>query len=154
MPLTSIARFALLPAILLTIACDSDTRSTRVDEAALIEVQQALARAWVAGDRNTVEQIIAPEWTSTGPDGNATNRAKVLEEVFETRVHKIVRVEIDDVRARVFGDAAVLTGRTHGVGEYAGTAYDVVVRFTDTFVHRDGRWQAVASHASLVAGRQ
>lgn len=154
MTLTSIARFTLLPAILLATACNTGTRSTRADEAALIEVQQALASAWVSGDRNTVEQIIAPEWTSTGPDGNATNRAKVLEEVFETRVHKIVRVEIDDVSARVFGDAAVVTGRTHGVGEYAGTPYDVVIRFTDTFVHRDGRWQAVASHASLVPGRQ
>ena len=32
-------------------------------------------------------------------------------------------------------------------------AYDVVIRFTDTFVRRDGRWRAVASHASLVQAK-
>ena len=108
----------------------------------------------MAGDRATIEQIIAPEWRSTGPDGGQTDRATVFAQVFETRVHRIDRVEVDDVVARVFGDAAVVTGRTHGVGAFDGTAYDVVIRFTDTFVRRDGRWQAVASHASVLDGRR
>ena len=123
------------------------------DEVVLAELQQALAKAWVSADRGTIDRIIAPDWRSTGPDGRMTDRAGVLADVFETRRHRIHRVEIDDVAARVFGDAAVVTGRTHGVGEVDGTAYDVVIRFTDTFVRREGRWQAVASHASLLAGR-
>ena len=123
------------------------------DEVVLAELQQALAKAWVAADRATIDRIIAPDWSSTGPDGQMTDRARVLADVFETRRHKIHRVEIDDVHARVFGDAAVVTGRTHGVGEVEGSTYDVVIRFTDTFVRRKGRWQAIASHASLLAGR-
>jgi hypothetical protein len=124
------------------------------DEAVLVELQQVLATAWVSGDRATVEQIIAPEWTSTGPDGRTTDRVTVLGHVFETGVHKIRRLEIGDVKARVFGEAAVVTGRTHGMGEFEGSAYDVIIRFTDTFVRREGRWQAIASHASLVLGRR
>ena len=61
-------------------------------------------------------------------------------------------LKIDDVKTRVFGDAAVVTGRTHGIGAFEGTGYEVVIRFTDTFMRRAGRWQAVASHASLVQG--
>jgi hypothetical protein len=122
------------------------------DETELVELQQTLAQAWLAADRATVERIIAPEWTSTGPDGSTTNRATVLSQVFETRAHKIRVLEVDDVKARVFGDAAVVTGRTHGVGEYEGNGYDVVIRFTDTFVRREGIWQAIASHASIVQG--
>jgi ketosteroid isomerase-like protein len=121
------------------------------DARVLAELQQQLAKAWVAGDRAAIERIIAPEWTSTGPDGSTTDRASVLVQVFETGVHRIHRLAIDEVDVRVFGDAAVVTGRTHGVGEFAGSAYDVVIRFTDTFVRRDGRWQAVASHASLLS---
>ena len=124
------------------------------DEKQLAELQQTLAKAWVGGDRATIERIIAPDWSSTGPDGRVADRDGVLADVFETRVHRIHRVEIDDVKVRVFGEAAVVTGRTHGVGEVRGSAYDVFIRFTDTFVRRDGRWQAVASHASLLAGRQ
>lgn len=124
------------------------------DEKALAELQQTLSKAWVGGDRATIERIIAPDWSSTGPDGRITDRAGVLGAVFETRLHRIHRVEIDDVKVRVFGDAAVVTGRTHGVGEVEGATYDVFIRFTDTFVRREGRWQAVVSHASLLPGRQ
>jgi ketosteroid isomerase-like protein len=122
------------------------------DETELIELQQTLAKAWLSRDRARVERIIAPEWASTYPDGQMSDRATVLAQVFETGVHKIHGLTIDDVKARVFGDAAVVTGRTHGVGEFEGTGYDVVIRFTDTFVRRAGQWQAVASHASLVQG--
>jgi ketosteroid isomerase-like protein len=119
----------------------------------LTELQQQLARAWVAGDRAAIERIIAPEWTVTGPDGQISTRADILREVFETRTHRISSLTIDDVRVRVFGDAAVVTGRTRGRGESGNTPYDVEIRFTDMFVRRDWRWQAVASHASVVMAR-
>jgi hypothetical protein len=95
------------------------------DEVLLAELQQALANAWMGGDKATLARIIAPDWKSTGPDGRTTDRAAVFADVFETRRHKIHRVEIDDVTARVFGDAAVVTGRTHGVGEFEGSGYVV-----------------------------
>ena len=120
------------------------------DEAALVGMQQDLARAWVSRDRPTLERIIGSEWTVTGPDGRTSDRARVLTQVFETGVHKIHDLNVDEVKARVFGDAAVVTGRTRGVGEFEGADYDVVIRFTDVFVRRAGSWQAVASHASLI----
>lgn len=120
------------------------------DEVELIELQQLLARAWVTGNRATLEQIIASDWQSIGPDGSISERGRVFADVFETHAHKIRSLRINDVTARVFGDAAVVTGRTHGIGEFEGAGYDVVIRFTDTFVRRDGRWQAVASHASTI----
>jgi len=116
----------------------------------LLDLQQRLARAWTTGDRTAIEHIIAADWTVTGPDGRVSTRADVLRDAFETKVHRIAAIEIDDVQVRVFGDTAVVTGRTHGRGEYANTPYEVRIRFTDVFVRRDGRWQAVASHASLL----
>jgi uncharacterized protein DUF4440 len=120
-------------------------------ERTLVELQQILAKAWVAGDRAMIERIIAPEWTSTGPNGTITTRAQVLADIFERRVHRIEQLEIDDVRVRVFGDAAVVTGRTHGVGSVSGTDYDVRIRFTDVFVRLGREWRAVTSHASLLS---
>ena len=136
----------------LTVAANQGGRPER-DRAALAQIQQDLATAWVRGDRATIERIIGPEWRSTGPDGRLSDRASVFGDVFEKRVHRIRRLEIDDVQVRVFGDAAVVTGRTHGTGDFAGTPYDVTIRFTDTFVRRASQWQAVASHSSLEAPR-
>ena len=135
-----------------TVAANQDGRSEG-DRVALAQIQQDLAKAWVSGDRATIERIIAPEWRSTGPNGRSSDRATVFGDVFEKRVHRIRRLEIDDVRIQVFGAAAVVTGRTHGTGDFAGTPYDVVIRFTDTFVRRASQWQAVASHSSLEAPR-
>lgn len=42
-------------------------------------------------------------------------------------MHRIRRVEIDDVRVQVFGGAAVVTERTHGVGQFARAEYDAVI---------------------------
>ena len=120
------------------------------DETELIELQQKLAQAWLSRDRAMIERIIAPAWISTYPDGHMTDRAAVLAQVFETGVHEIHDLKIDDVEARVFGDAAVVTGRTHGVGAFEGTGYEVVIRFTDTFVRREGRWQATGSEITQV----
>jgi ketosteroid isomerase-like protein len=131
-------------------SCASQTSTRDQDVARLTAIQQELVRAWVAGDRAAIERIIAPEWKTTAPDGSTRDRAAVLRDVFETRVHKITRLDVDDVHVEVFGDAAVVTGRTRAAGEYKGTVAEVVIRFTDTFIRRDGRWQAVASHASLV----
>ena len=144
---------ALALVTVLSTACVARRPGATQDEAELIELQQVLAKAWVAGDRAAIEQIISPEWTSTGPDGQRTDRTTVLAQVFQTGVHRIHRLEIDQVEARVFGDAAVVTGRTHGTGAFQGTTYDVFIRFTDTFVRRDGRWQAIASHSSLLPPR-
>lgn len=151
-----IRRFIVVAMILavMTMRVAGQGTGTAAVERQLTVLQQTLARAWVDGDRATIERIIAPDWVSTGPDGRTADRAGVLADVFESRRHRIVRLEIDDLRVRVFGDAAVVTGRTHGVGEFGGAAYDVVIRFTDTFVRRDGRWAAVASHASLLSGGQ
>jgi hypothetical protein len=116
----------------------------------LEELQQVLAKAWVAGDRATIERVIAPEWTTTGPDGTVRTREQVLGEIFETRVHRIQQMAIDGVEVRLFDDAAVVSGRTRALGEFGGQRYDVRIRFTDVFIKRRGQWQAVASHASLI----
>jgi ketosteroid isomerase-like protein len=154
-PMTNLLAFSsIVLAILLsqTAVANQGGRAEQ-DRAALTQIQQDLAKAWVSGDQATIERIIAPEWRSTGPDGRSSDRAVVFADVFKKRVHKIRRLEIDDVRVQVFGDAAVVTGRTRGTGEFAGTPYDVVIRFTDTFIRRASQWLAVASHSSLEASR-
>ena len=64
-----------------TAAPDAPTPS---DREPLAELQQVLAKAWVAGDRATIERIIAPDWTTTGSDGAVRTRSQVLSEVFDT----------------------------------------------------------------------
>ena len=120
------------------------------DMARLQQIQHELAAAWAARDRPTIERLIAPDWTVTHIEGQRLTRADVFQMMFGSDVTQAEPSMVDEVDVRVFGDAAVVTGRTHARGTQAGVPYDITLRFTDVFVRRDGRWQAVASHATEV----
>lgn len=58
-------------------------------------------------------------------------------------------------RDRVYGDAAVVNGMaTRNAPQRGAENKNRQILFTDTFVQRDGRWQCVASQATLVAAQQ
>jgi len=54
------------------------------------------------------------------------------------------------VKVRPYGDWAVVTGKTHVAGRYEGDEIDVTLRFTDVFRRAQGKWQVVASQATLL----
>lgn len=60
-------------------------------------------------------------------------------------------LEMSDVNVRVEGDAAVVTGINHARGKDGdGKPFDRRIRFTDTFIKRDGRWQVWASQGTPI----
>ena len=118
----------------------------------LNELQQRLIRAWVEHDRETVNAILADDWTVIDPTGRVLTKAQVLEEGFESGTRKIESGAIDEVKVRLFNDVAVVTGRTIAQGSYEGTSVSAKLRFTDVCVKRGDGWQVVASQATLIAG--
>jgi len=116
----------------------------------LTRIQERLAAAWVAGDPSFHRQVLADDWSVIDATGRVRTKAEVLGESFGDPERKITLGKIDDIKVRTFGDWAIVTGRTHAAGEYRGEPFDVTLRFTDVFARRDGSWQAVASHATLI----
>jgi hypothetical protein len=114
----------------------------------LEELEQQLATAWKSGNCEGWGAIVAPEWSVIHITGDVITRAQALEMCRNPEV-SFESMTIDDVSVRSFGDAAVVTGRTTVITSGA-VPETVRLRFTDVFIHRDGRWQAVASHATRV----
>ena len=117
----------------------------------ITELEHQLAKAWVEGDRAFIEALLAPDWSVTDPSGQILTKQQVIEETFGSADRTIDSLTVDDLQVRTFGDTAIATGRTRASGSYQGRVASVVLRFTDVFVRRDGRWQIVASHGSTVA---
>jgi ketosteroid isomerase-like protein len=58
---------------------------------------------------------------------------------------------LSDLDIRVEGNTAIVTGVNHAIGRDAqGKAFDRRVRFTDTFIKRDGRWQVWATQGTTI----
>ena len=116
----------------------------------LNEIQQRLIQAWVSQDRETINAILADDWSVTDPAGRVLSKSQVMSEL-DSGERKLESGKIDDVKVRLFGEVAVVTGRTTATGSYQGNTVSVTLRFTDVFVNRNGQWLAVASHATLIA---
>ena len=130
-----------------------DAKSLTASEVAelLRGIEERLATAWVEGERSFIEQVLADDWSVTDLTGRVLKKAEVLEEAFGSKDRKIVSMKIDDVSVRSFVDWAIVTGRTQAAGEYQGEVAEVTLRFTDVFACRNGRWQVVASQATLIS---
>lgn len=137
---------------LLLMSVTGEARAQGADATAEIAgLETRLADAWVEGDRPFIEQLLAADWTVTDATGKILTRQQVLDETFASTDRRIDAMTVDDVKVRDLGGVAVATGRTHATGTYRGTRATVVLRFTDVFHRREGRWQIVASQGTLVA---
>jgi len=116
----------------------------------LAEIEQRLARAWVAGDRNAIERLLTPDWNVVDITGRLLTKAQVMNEMFGAQDRPIEAMTIDDVTVRVFGDVAVVRGRTVATPSGGQLSAPVVLRFTDVFVRHDGRWVVTASQGTPV----
>ena len=109
-------------------------------------IEQRLAATWRNGDCQAWGALVAPGWSVIHITGDVITKAKALEMCNAPRA-AIESFKIDEVSVRVFGDAAVVTGRTTAATGGA-TPATVTLRFTDVFIRRAGRWQVVASQAT------
>jgi ketosteroid isomerase-like protein len=115
----------------------------------LTDIEERLAATWRSGDCAGWAAHIAPEWSVTHIDGGVISREQALA-LCQSSPGAIAEMRVDDIAVRSFGDAAVVTGRT-SVTTTAAPPESVALRFTDVFVRRERRWQAVASHATRIA---
>ena len=58
---------------------------------------------------------------------------------------------MSDLKIRIHGNIAVVTGAYHERGESGGKTYDYHDRLTDVWMKIGGKWQLIASHYSLPA---
>lgn len=117
----------------------------------LHQLEQRLIRAWVEKDRETVDEILADDWSVIDPSGRVLTKAQVMAEGFESETRNIESGTIDEVQVRLFGNIAVVTGRTAAAGTYQGHPFSVQLRFTDVCEKQGARWRVIASQGTLIA---
>ena len=70
------------------------------DELRLRDIQQQLARAWIARDRAFIEGVLALEWKVIHTDGSILSRAEVLHNAFDEGSLVVETSTVDDVSVR------------------------------------------------------
>ena len=115
------------------------------NDSALLQLEQSWAKALEQHDSATVECILADGFEDVDVNGNLHNRADTLARV---PLRHPSQNQLQEMQSHVYGDFAFVRGLNNVTGPDGKVLAQV--RFTDIFVHRDGRWQAVAGHETLV----
>lgn len=123
---------------------------SRTLEEELIGVADAWDRAMITNDAATIGPYMADDWTIIGPDGSVGDKATFLELVRSGNLTHHV-MESHDLKVRVYGDTAVVTGRGVSGGQYQGQSFYLVERTSCVFVRQQGRWKCVLTHLSQIA---
>ena len=107
----------------------------------LTKLEEDWTRANVKGDKQALERILAADYV-----GNTDERTKREYIDSLTPDPSIKSWELKDLTVDQTDDRATLSGTLREVTTNGPDSYT----FTDTFVWRDHRWQAVASHTTSV----
>jgi ketosteroid isomerase-like protein len=117
----------------------------------LIKLENDWSMAWQKKDAAFLQKLFADEYLDTDQDGATFTKPQELANV-PAAAFTLTSFALSDLKVHVYGVAAVVTGRNTIKGLWKGKDASGAYRFTDVFVKRDGRWQAVATHGSRVAG--
>ena len=110
--------------------------------------------AFMRRDTAALDRILADDFTYTDSSGAVLDRTQYMMSLIKSPDIAIQQsYTSEDVNVRVYGDTAVVTGRSSVKGRSRGKAQFLPgqYRFTDVWVKRQGRWQAVATQGTSIA---
>jgi ketosteroid isomerase-like protein len=117
------------------------------DAAELSRLETVWNNAHLNGDADALDRLWADDLIVTVPKMPVMAKADALG--FMRSGHmKILRYETSDLRIKVYGDAAVVTGRLQRTRSINGKELGDDWRFIKVYVWRARRWQVVAWQAS------
>ena len=105
-------------------------------------LERALVDAIARTDLATYDRIVADDYVAFEASGKETGKAEILSS-YRSGARRYTGLEIFDVRARVFGDTAVVSARTKGFRREGDRDVPNRVRYIRVYARREGRWRAV-----------
>jgi ketosteroid isomerase-like protein len=122
-------------------------RNRATEENAVLQIERDLATAYLNSEDGAIARYVMDDYMLTHSTGKITTRADDLDEA-RGKDPKYEVFENHDMKVRIHGDTAVVTGRRHMKGTARGKPFDSKFQFTDTFVKDTGRWRLLAGHVS------
>lgn len=121
------------------------------DAEAVLQRDEEMAQAVVAGDLKRLDDIYAPDYVYVGSEGQQIARAERLE-AFRTGRLRYLATKHTGTHVRVYGDTAVLQGQTHSKVLSGGREIEGDFRYVGVWVRHGGRWRIVLTQATRIAG--
>lgn len=134
---------------LLVVACAGtpSAPNAAADIARLTEQADRWDKAIVAKDRAGIESNMADDFRQIDGAGNVETKRSFVDDLLSPSL-KIDPYTVEEFEVRLYGDVALLSGRTRMTGRYDGKPFATHYRYIDVYVRRGGVWRIVSVQIS------
>lgn len=140
---------SVIPALFIAVAFSAvPSEASPGFEQELIKVNREYDDAIMLGDKAALDRIFAEEFIYTNPKCEVRDKRQQIASLSSGEA-KIESAKSDDVRIRVYGETAVMTGHFTATEQRQGKKTRIDERYTAVWVKRQGRWQLVAEQGNL-----
>ena len=110
-----------------------------------------LEHEWVAAiahkDQAALGRLLADDFSGTSPTAHTYTRETAIAEL-STGKYVVDTMDIDEMSVNVYGDTAVAFASQNEKSRYADSDTSGHYHYTNIWVKKGDRWQAVASHGT------
>ena len=150
---------ATLVALLISFGSVADAQQPKAaatrtaDERAVLDLEEAWAKAVVKRDAATFKRLLAPNFVYT-EDDRVQNGDQLTRDIV-SGTDTVTDARNEQLETRTFDNTMIVTGWLIMRGRSGGKPFERRYRFTDTWLKRGGQWQIIAAQDYLVpAGRK
>jgi hypothetical protein len=94
-----------------------------------------------------LDKYLADDFVRIPSNGSIINKAELLDG-FKAGSIKVESLELSDVKIRIYGHTAVVTGIEAAKGTMLGREYSTKTRWTRVLVKRDGMWKILLNQST------
>jgi ketosteroid isomerase-like protein len=119
----------------------------------LVALLKAQADAWdqaiIRKDRAAIEANMAEDFRQIDARGHVETKASFVDGLVTPDL-ALDPYSVEDFEVRVYGDTALVSGRTRMTGRYQGRPFNTHYRYIDIYVKRRGAWKIVSVQISPI----
>jgi ketosteroid isomerase-like protein len=115
----------------------------------ILDLDREWNEAYPRLDCAALDRIVADDWVCIDGTGLMITKSELLTRVASSTSF-LDAYKFDEITIRIFGEAAIVTGRLSGQMRDRDGARDVNQRYMRVYVKRNEGWQAVATQVTKV----
>ncbi len=113
------------------------------DVATLTRLSDDWDKAIVRKDEKAVAGNMAEDFRIIDGYGNVEGKAKFVADIVDPKL-TIDPYTVEEFSVRLYGDTALLSGRTHMTGKHDGKPFESNYRYIDIYVRTKSAWKIVS----------
>ncbi|MCE9658792.1 MAG: nuclear transport factor 2 family protein [Burkholderiales bacterium] len=121
----------------------ADPAARAAEIARLTQQADAWDRAIVVKDAVAIAANMAEDFRQIDADGDLETKASFVAGLLDPAL-RIDPYAVEDFEVRLYGDVALLSGRTRMTGAHQGKPFASHYRYIDVYVRRAGAWKIVS----------